>query len=76
MRASSPPGRWAPNQGKWKLNKIIKEYLQVAPDPVTVENLIRYLKSQGYDPTVTRRVLDQFVEIDGKGHVYRKIGGS
>jgi len=64
-----------PLKGKWKLNKIIKEYLQAAPDPVTVDALIRYLKSQGYDPTDTRRVLSQFVEIDGKGHVYRKRGG-
>ena len=75
MRASSPPGRWDPRVGKWKLNQIIKEYLKVAPDPITVEDLIRHLKSHGYDPITARRVLDQFVEIDGKGHVYMKRGG-
>ena len=75
MRASSPPGRWDPRVGKWKLNQIIKEYLKVAPDPITVDSLIRHLKSQGYDPTTTRKILDQFVEIDKKGHVYMKKGG-
>ena len=76
MRYSSLPGRWDPRQGKWKLNQIIKEYMQVAPTPITVDALIRYLKNQGYHPTATRRVLDQFVEIDEKGHVTIKKGGS
>ena len=69
-------GRWDPRRGKWKLNKIIKEYIQVTPDPVTVDALIRYLKSQGYHPTETRRILIQFVEIDKKGHVTRMRGGN
>jgi len=67
--------RWDPRRGKWKLNKIIKEYLQVAPNPVTVDTLIRYLNSQGYHPTTTRVILPQFVEIDEKGHVTKKRGG-
>jgi len=71
----SPLGRWDPRRGKWKLNKIIKEYIQVTPDSVTVDALIRYLKSQGYHPTETRRILPQFVEIDEKGHVTRMRGG-
>lgn len=68
-------GRGDPRRGKWKLNKIIKEYIQVTPDPVTVDALIRYLKTQGYHPTTTRRILAQFVEIDEKGHVTRMKGG-
>jgi len=72
----SPLGRWDPWRGKWKLNKIIKEYLQTAPSPVTVDTLIRYLKTQGYHPATTRRILPQFVEIDGKGNVSMKKGGN
>jgi len=68
-------GRWDPRRGKWKLNKIIKEYIQVTPDPITVDALIRYLKNQGYHPTETRRILIQFVEIDENGHVTRMRGG-
>ena len=75
MRDSSPSGRWDLRRGKWKLNQIIKEYLKRTPDPVTVDTLIRHLKSHGYHPTDTRRVLDQFVEIDEKGHVAMKSGG-
>ena len=67
--------RWDPRQGRWKLNQIIKEYIQVTPDPVTVDALVRYLKSRGYHPIDTRRVLDQFVEIDEKGNVRMKKGG-
>lgn len=70
----SPLGRWDPRRGKWKLNKIIKEYLQAAPDPVTVDTLIGYLQGQGYHPTETRRILPQFVMIDGKGYVTKKRG--
>jgi len=66
--------RWDPSQGRWKLNQIIKEYIQVTPDPVTVDALVRYLKSRGYHPTETRRILPQFVEIDEKGNVRRKKG--
>jgi len=69
-------GRWDPRRGKWKLNKIIKEYIQVTPDPITVDALILYLKTRGYHPTTTRRILPQFVEIDEKGNVTRmKKGG-
>ncbi len=74
MRSSNPK-RWDLSRGKWKLNQVIKEYLKVNPDPVTVDTLLRYLKSQGYHPTDTRRVLAQFVEIDDKGHVTLKGGG-
>jgi len=74
MRGRRQPGRWDPLRGKWKLNNIIKEYLKATPDPVTVDALIIYLKSQGYHPTETRRILPQFVEIDGKGHVTKKRG--
>ena len=75
MRDSTPSGRWNLSRGKWKLNQVIKEYLKVTPDPVTVDTLIRYLKSQGYNPSDTRRVLAQFVEIDENGHVAMKSGG-
>ncbi|GAH48038.1 unnamed protein product [marine sediment metagenome] len=68
-------GRWDPRRGKWKLNKIIKEYIQVTPDPVTVDALIWYLKTRGYHPTETRRILSQFVEIDEKGCVSMKKRG-
>ena len=66
--------RWDPSQGRWKLNQIIKEYIQVTPDPVTVDALVRYLKSRGYHPTTTRGILAQFVEIDEKGNVRMKKG--
>lgn len=75
MRESNPSSRWDLSRGKWKLNQVIKEYLKVTPDPVTVDTLLRYLKSQGYHPTDTRRVLAQFVEVDDKGYVYLKGGG-
>ena len=75
MRDSNPSGRWDLHRGKWKLNQVIKDYLKVTPDPVTVYTLIRYLKSQGYHPTDTRRVLAQFVEINEKDHVVMKSGG-
>ena len=68
-------GKWDPRRGKWKLKQIIKEYIQVTPDPVTVDALIRYLKTRGYHPTDTRRILDQFVEVDEKGNVSMKKGG-
>jgi len=57
------------------LNQVIKDYLKVTPDPVTVDTLIKYLKSHGYHPTATRRVLAQFVKIDENGHVAMKSGG-
>ncbi len=72
MRYSNPSGRWDLSRGKWKLNQVIKEYLKGTTDPVTVDTLLRYLKSQGYHPTDTRRVIAQFVEIDDKGHVTLK----
>ena len=75
MRGSNPSRRWDLSRGKWKLNQVIKEYLKVTPDPVTVDTLLRYLKSQGYHPKDTRRVLAQFVEIDDKGNVTMKGGG-
>jgi len=75
VRGSSSPGRWDPRRGKWKLNQIIKEYIQEAADPVTVDALVRYLQGQGYHPTTTRGILAQFVEIDGKGNVTMKRGG-
>ncbi len=74
MRDSNP-SRWDLSRGKWKLKQVIKEYLKGTPDPVTVDTLLRYLKSHGYHPTDTRRVLAQFVEIDDKDHVTLKGGG-
>lgn len=60
---------WDTSQGKYKLRRIIVRYLSRGKGPVHVDDLVRYLTSQGYHPTSTRRILGQFVAVDDEGRV-------
>lgn len=63
------------DQGRWKLNQIIKAFLRRSSGPVTVVELLEYLKGQGFHVAETGRVLDQFVDVDAKGRVTLREGG-
>jgi hypothetical protein len=60
---------WDTSQGKYKLRRIIVRYMSRGKGPVHVDDLLRYLQSQGYHPTSTRMILGQFVDVDDEGHV-------
>ena len=63
-------------RGRWKLGQIIKDYLQNAGGPVALEELLQHLRARGYHVASTRRIIDQYVDVDDQGRVYQKRGGS
>jgi hypothetical protein len=62
------------SQGKAKMRRIIVRYMSRGKGPVHVDNLVRYLTSQGYHPTSTRAIIGQFVDVDDEGHVAMREG--
>jgi hypothetical protein len=52
-----------------KLRRLIAWYLSRGKGPVHVDDLLAYLKGQGYHVSSTRRILGQFVDVDDEGHV-------
>jgi hypothetical protein len=63
------------NQGKVRLRRIIVRYMSRGKGPVHVDDLLRYLKDQGYHLSSTRMILRQFVDVDDEGHVAMREGG-
>ena len=67
------PSRWDPRTGRWKLSQLIREFFEQSYGPVDVDALLRHLKDLGFYIPTTRRILPEFVEIDGAGCVrFRK----
>lgn len=61
--------RWDPRRGSWKLGQLIKAYLEGNEGPVTMEAMLKHLKTLGFYGPSTERILAQFVEVDEAGHV-------
>jgi len=69
------PRRWSPLRGRYTLAQLIRAHLEESIGPVHVDDLLRHLQGLGFYVPTTRRILDQFVQVDEAGHVSLRRGG-
>jgi len=63
--------KWYTLRGKWSLKRLIKETIQTSEGEMPLEELLEYLKKQGYMPEMIRtrlHLLDVEV-VDGKARL-------